>query len=74
MIATGSPLSAIAKTDWLTAVSGPAVAGMLRTNPPTGCAFHPRCAFATDLCRTDAPPTREYSGHSVVCHYDLEAI
>jgi oligopeptide/dipeptide ABC transporter ATP-binding protein len=44
------------------------------TNPPTGCAFHPRCAFATDLCRTDAPPTREYSGHSVVCHYDLEAI
>ncbi len=22
---------------------------------PTGCAFHPRCGFATDLCRRDAP-------------------
>ena len=23
---------------------------------PAGCAFHPRCGFATDLCRRDAPP------------------
>ncbi len=24
-------------------------------NPPTGCAFHPRCALATDKCRRDSP-------------------
>ena len=24
-------------------------------NPPTGCRFHTRCPFATDLCRTDEP-------------------
>jgi peptide/nickel transport system ATP-binding protein len=25
-------------------------------NPPSGCAFHPRCRFAMDRCRTDVPP------------------
>ena len=24
-------------------------------NPPPGCRFHPRCAFAMDVCRTDVP-------------------
>jgi peptide/nickel transport system ATP-binding protein len=24
-------------------------------NPPSGCAFHPRCQFAMDVCRTDVP-------------------
>jgi peptide/nickel transport system ATP-binding protein len=24
-------------------------------NPPPGCAFHPRCRFAMDVCRTDVP-------------------
>jgi len=24
-------------------------------NPPSGCAFHPRCRFAMDVCRTDVP-------------------
>ena len=26
-------------------------------NPPAGCAFHPRCRFAMDVCRTDVPVT-----------------
>jgi peptide/nickel transport system ATP-binding protein len=26
-------------------------------NPPSGCAFHPRCRFAMDVCRTDVPVT-----------------
>jgi oligopeptide/dipeptide ABC transporter ATP-binding protein len=26
------------------------------TNPPQACRFAPRCAFATDICRTDDPP------------------
>ena len=25
-------------------------------DPPTGCRFHPRCPFAMERCRTDAPP------------------
>ena len=25
--------------------------------PPSGCAFHPRCRFAMDVCRTDVPVT-----------------
>ncbi|MCA0451578.1 MAG: peptide ABC transporter ATP-binding protein, partial [Proteobacteria bacterium] len=39
-------------------------------NPPTGCHFHPRCAFATDKCRAEAPAPRETSpGYVVACHY-----
>lgn len=39
-------------------------------NPPTGCHFHPRCAFATDKCRVEAPRPRETSpGYVVACHY-----
>ncbi|MDI9441200.1 MAG: ABC transporter ATP-binding protein [Firmicutes bacterium] len=35
---------------------------------PEGCGFHPRCPFATDLCRAKVPPAFEVSeGHSVAC-------
>ncbi len=38
-------------------------------NPPPGCAFHPRCAYAVDRCRIEAPALREVApGHSVACH------
>ena len=37
--------------------------------PPSGCYFHPRCAYAVDLCRTQAPAWRETSpAHFVACH------
>ncbi len=37
--------------------------------PPTGCYFHPRCRFAEDRCRSEAPPLRELSpGHFTRCH------
>lgn len=26
------------------------------SNPPSGCYFHPRCRFAKDICKTQAPP------------------
>jgi peptide/nickel transport system ATP-binding protein len=26
-------------------------------DPPSGCRFHPRCPFAMDICRTEAPPS-----------------
>lgn len=37
--------------------------------PPPGCHFHPRCPYATDLCRTIPPRTTEpTSGRRVACH------
>lgn len=38
-------------------------------NPPKGCYFHPRCAFAVEACRTETPALREVDpGHFVACH------
>ena len=38
-------------------------------NPPSGCYFHPRCPFAVDRCRTEAPELREISpGRLARCH------
>jgi peptide/nickel transport system ATP-binding protein len=42
---------------------------------PSGCRFHPRCPYATDLCNKQEPELRELkNGHYVACHYaeDLE--
>lgn len=37
-------------------------------NPPSGCAFHPRCPFATEKCKQEIPQLREISkGHQVAC-------
>ena len=37
--------------------------------PPTGCYFHPRCPFAIDQCRVEAPPLKKISsGRLVSCH------
>ena len=33
-----------------------------------GCPFAPRCAFATDVCRTVRPERREVEGRLVACH------
>jgi oligopeptide/dipeptide ABC transporter ATP-binding protein len=32
--------------------------------PPSGCRFHPRCAFALDVCVTDVPELRRAGGSS----------
>ena len=44
-------------------------------NPPSGCAFHPRCPFAMERCSADTPLLREYqAGHATACHlYDAGA-
>ena len=37
-------------------------------DPPSGCRFHPRCPFATDVCTTDEPKMTEIrTGHQVAC-------
>ncbi len=38
----------------------------------TGCAFAARCAFATDLCRTERPVPRQIQGRLVACHRSEE--
>ena len=44
-------------------------------NPPSGCAFHPRCAFATDVCRGDVPSLRDHGdSQSVAACARLEEI
>ena len=41
---------------------------------PSGCAFHPRCPFAIDKCRAEAPVlTRDANGHAVACWVDVRA-
>jgi oligopeptide transport system ATP-binding protein len=41
--------------------------------PPSGCRFHPRCRFATDICRLEEPPLvrRGSLGHLAACHHPL---
>ncbi|PLR96939.1 ABC transporter ATP-binding protein [Bacillus sp. T33-2] len=40
-------------------------------DPPSGCAFHTRCAFCMDICKTTRPQNRAVDGHYVACHlYD----
>ena len=41
-------------------------------NPPSGCRFHPRCRYMTDICREVEPPLTDYgNGHLAACHHPL---
>jgi len=44
-------------------------------SPPTGCRFHPRCRYATEICTTDEPPLVQHGspGHVAACHHPLNA-
>ena len=37
-------------------------------NPPTGCAFHPRCPLADERCKTERPELRRLNGIQIACH------
>ncbi|MDY4835814.1 MAG: dipeptide ABC transporter ATP-binding protein [Frisingicoccus sp.] len=38
-------------------------------NAPSGCPFHTRCAYATDICSQSMPPFEEIeAGHFIACH------
>jgi peptide/nickel transport system ATP-binding protein len=37
-------------------------------NPPTGCAFHPRCPLANARCKEERPALSEFKGVQVACH------
>ena len=36
--------------------------------PPPGCAFHPRCAQASEICSQQQPALVEVDGRKVECH------
>ena len=41
-------------------------------NVPTGCAFHPRCPYVMDVCRSDVPELLPVDGHHAsACHLSL---
>ncbi|SFE04760.1 peptide/nickel transport system ATP-binding protein [Paenibacillus catalpae] len=37
---------------------------------PVGCLFHPRCEYATERCKEEAPPLVESSGSGVACWHE----
>jgi oligopeptide/dipeptide ABC transporter ATP-binding protein len=45
---------------------------------PSGCAFHPRCPFAAEVCRSTVPPLRQPGGfergHEAACHRSEEVL
>jgi peptide/nickel transport system ATP-binding protein len=41
-------------------------------NPPSGCKFHTRCKYRTDICEKVVPQLEEVTpGHFVACHHKL---
>ena len=41
-------------------------------DPPTGCRFHPRCRYATEICRVERPPLADHGGgRFAACHHPL---
>ena len=41
-------------------------------DPPSGCRFHPRCRYATQVCKEIEPPLVDYGGgHLAACHHPL---
>ena len=35
--------------------------------PPSGCHFHPRCAYKTERCEKEFPPLTDHNGRMVAC-------
>lgn len=43
------------------------------SNLPPGCAFHPRCRYAQDICKQDRPELADIGdGHCAACHFARE--
>jgi len=37
-------------------------------NPPSGCAFHPRCPHANARCSSERPELTDFQGIRIACH------
>jgi oligopeptide transport system ATP-binding protein len=45
------------------------------TDIPSGCAFHPRCGYAREICRTQQPPAYRIAPHRESrCHFIREVL
>jgi len=43
-------------------------------HPPRGCRFHPRCPYATDICKQEVPELKDLGrDHFVACYHPMEA-
>jgi len=38
-------------------------------NPPSGCSFHTRCPYMTDVCKQQVPELRQVAKTQVACHH-----
>ncbi len=52
----------------------PSIPGVVpgQLDRPEGCLFNPRCAWATEKCRGEAPPRHDPSLGGALCHYPLD--
>ena len=45
------------------------------SDPPPGCAFHPRCPIAQAICSSQTPDLKEWlPGHFAACHFALAEV
>ena len=68
---TAALLAAVPKPDPDLREVAPPLAGEVAdaSNVPKGCAFHPRCPFVVDRCRSERPELEETApGHLSACH------
>lgn len=65
-------IRAIPEPDPELAIRGGGLAGEVPSpiNPPPGCAFHPRCPLAREICQQQTPELtpRQGEGHRAACH------
>ena len=44
-------------------------------DPPSGCRFHPRCRYATEICAIERPPLVDFGGgRFAACHHPLAGV
>jgi len=71
---TEALLKSIPRMDLPSGQKIPVIAGRLPdpTQPEPGCAFAPRCQYATDKCRTEQPPLVDMgNGHQYRCFFPI---
>jgi peptide/nickel transport system ATP-binding protein len=69
MLLDSVPLARRSRTTEPTAAAGEPASIL---NPPTGCVFHPRCAYLVDQCRKEAPELVHTGTSAVACHRAAE--
>ena len=68
---TEALLSAVPRPDPLQRASRTLLEGEVAdpAHPPSGCAFHPRCRYAQEICRQETPALEEvWPGRYIACH------